>query len=61
MILPDVNLLIYACDAAARQHEAARQWWDTALSGDDPGSTDNDFARFPGLNWHNPLAARRRR
>jgi toxin-antitoxin system PIN domain toxin len=21
-------------------------------------STDGDFARFPGLSWHNPLAAR---
>lgn len=22
-------------------------------------STDADFARFPGLNWHNPITARR--
>ena len=36
MILPDVNLLIYAHDTAASRHEAARQWWDSALSGDEP-------------------------
>lgn len=36
MILPDVNLLIHACDTAARRHAAARRWWDGALSGDEP-------------------------
>jgi toxin-antitoxin system PIN domain toxin len=36
VILPDVNLLIYAHDTAARSHDAAREWWDGALSGDEP-------------------------
>jgi toxin-antitoxin system PIN domain toxin len=36
VILPDVNLLVYAYDTAARHHQAARQWWEDALSGDEP-------------------------
>jgi toxin-antitoxin system PIN domain toxin len=36
VILPDVNLLIHAHDTAARRHEAAKRWWDDALSGDEP-------------------------
>ena len=142
MILPDINLLVYAHDELARPHQAARQWWEAALNGAnsvglpwvvslgfvrlvthprvmvepvsptvaldcvdgwlqrpsvqvlEPGprhlsivrqlflatdvaaglttdthlaalaiehqcelhSNDGDFARFPGLNWHNPLS-----
>ena len=33
MILVDVNLLVYATNAAAEQHVAARDWLDTQLSG----------------------------
>ncbi|MEM0966389.1 MAG: TA system VapC family ribonuclease toxin [Verrucomicrobiota bacterium] len=33
MIFPDANLLLYAEDAESQYHEAARHWWDTALSG----------------------------
>ena len=36
MILPDVNLLLYAHDATAPSHDAARRWWDGVLSGDEP-------------------------
>ncbi len=36
MILPDVNLLLYAYDTAAPHHLAARDWWEGALSGDEP-------------------------
>jgi len=143
MILPDVNLLVFAHNAAAPQHEAAREWWEDLLTREqpvglawavtfgfvrlvthpgvltqpldpvsalerveawfdqssvqplDPGprhlsivrtlftatgvaarlttdthlaalaiehqcelhSNDNDFERFPGLRWHNPLRA----
>lgn len=32
MILPDVNLLVYAVDASSPNHERARQWWDETLS-----------------------------
>lgn len=33
MILVDTNLLIYAVNRDAPQHAAARDWWETALSG----------------------------
>ncbi len=34
MIVPDVNVLIYAADSSSRHHEVARTWWEDALSGD---------------------------
>lgn len=36
MILPDVNLLVYAYNAADPNHEAARGWWEAALNGSTP-------------------------
>lgn len=33
MILPDVNLLLYAVDADAPHHADARRWFEGALSG----------------------------
>lgn len=33
MKLPDVNLFVYAYDALAPQHEAAKEWLEDALSG----------------------------
>ena len=35
MILPDVNLLLYAYNSDARHHQAARAWWEELLSGDE--------------------------
>lgn len=32
MILPDVNLLIYAINRNSPFHETAREWWDGAVS-----------------------------
>lgn len=32
MILPDLNLLLYAHNADSPHHEAARRWWETRLS-----------------------------
>ncbi len=32
MILPDINLLVYAYNTDAPRHEAARRWWEDALS-----------------------------
>lgn len=32
MIIPDVNLLIYAYNEAAPRHVDARAWWETLLS-----------------------------
>jgi uncharacterized protein len=36
MIVPDVNVLIYAYDRTSSAHRAARRWWETALSGNEP-------------------------
>ena len=36
MILPDVNLLIYAYDAGSPLHAAAAAWWQKCLTGDEP-------------------------
>ena len=36
MIVPDVNLLVYAYNAGAHQHIAARRWWDALLNGTEP-------------------------
>ena len=35
MIVPDVNLLLYAEVAAFTEHRAARRWWERVLSGAD--------------------------
>jgi uncharacterized protein len=35
MIVPDANLLLYACDSASPFHERARTWWQECLSGDE--------------------------
>jgi toxin-antitoxin system PIN domain toxin len=41
MLIPDVNLLVYAYDADAPHHALAREWWEGALSGE----------RAVGLPW----------
>ncbi|MFW5686461.1 MAG: type II toxin-antitoxin system VapC family toxin, partial [Spirochaetota bacterium] len=33
MIVPDVNLLVYAYNGDAPHHEAARTWWEEVLNG----------------------------
>lgn len=33
MILPDLNLLVYAHNSAAPHHQQARAWWQAALNG----------------------------
>ncbi len=35
MILPDLNLLVYAYNADAPQHREARAWWETVMNGSD--------------------------
>lgn len=35
MIIPDVNLLLYAVIDAFPQHEKARQWWEDAVNSDE--------------------------
>ncbi len=32
MIIPDVNLVVYAYNSGAPAHSAARQWWEDLLS-----------------------------
>lgn len=36
MIIPDLNLLIYAIDQSFPQHARARDWWRSCLQGDEP-------------------------
>jgi uncharacterized protein len=33
MLIPDVNLLVYAYNSDAPDHARARRWWEDALSG----------------------------
>lgn len=33
MILPDINLLVFAYNEAAPRHEAARAWWEQLMTG----------------------------
>lgn len=110
MILPDLNLLLYAYNSHVAEHELARLWWEQVMNSDElialpqarvltpsaghfsrvmtlmekamaRGSVlsdavlasyaiehraclctnDSDFARFPGLNWLNPLSTDRSR
>ena len=41
MIIPDVNVLVYAYNPNARHHDAARLWWEDVISG----------GRGVGLTW----------
>lgn len=36
MIIPDINLLIYAHNAADPQHTSAKDWWESAINGSHP-------------------------
>ena len=36
MILPDLNLVVFAYNADAPNHAAARAWWEDLLNGTDP-------------------------
>ncbi len=36
MILPDVNLLVYAIDETSSFHKQSRAWWDELLSSTEP-------------------------
>ena len=46
MILLDVNLLLYAYDAATKEHHRARAWLEQRLAGSDE----------VGLTWHTILS-----
>ncbi len=36
MIIPDINLLIYAHNRRDRHHEPAKAWWEETLNGNTP-------------------------
>lgn len=36
MIVPDVNLLVYAYDETSPDHDKARRWWEKVLAGSEP-------------------------
>ncbi len=36
MIVPDINLLIYAHDKTSSHHSSARKWWEATLSDREP-------------------------
>lgn len=36
MIIPDINLLIYAYDSTSPWHERTAKWWSSCLSGSSP-------------------------
>lgn len=36
MIVPDVNILVYAYDADSPRHQVARRWWEETLNGPRP-------------------------
>ena len=55
MILPDVNLLLYAVDETSPLHEAAYDWWNECLS----SSTPVGFC-FPSVLGFIRLATSRR-
>jgi uncharacterized protein len=46
VIVPDVNLLLYATDTLSPHHDRARSWWAQALRGPEP----------VGLPWSTVLA-----
>ncbi len=35
MIIPDANLLVYACDSSSPFHRPAAAWWSDRLNGDE--------------------------
>lgn len=41
MIVPDINLLVYAHNARSPEHREARDWWERSLNGTEP----------VGLSW----------
>jgi uncharacterized protein len=36
VIIPDINLLLYACDSSSPFHAKAAGWWESCLSGTEP-------------------------
>ena len=62
MIVPDINVLIYAYDESIPQHKTFKKWWEEVISGDEPvGIPSVVLLAFVRLVTHptvvrNPLA-----
>lgn len=50
MIVPDINLLLYAYNPHVHQHSAASRWWEGAMNGDEliglPNEVSLGFVRI---------------
>ncbi len=58
MLVPDLNLILYAHDPQSRQHEEARQWWEELLNSGRPvGLAWVTILGFLRLVTHARLAA----
>jgi toxin-antitoxin system PIN domain toxin len=59
VLVLDVNVLVYACDEAAVEHERHRAWLTDALQGDEPvGIADAVLAAFVRIVTHPRILAR---
>ena len=59
MIVPDINLLVYAHNARAPEHRAARAWWEGCLNGTEPvGLSWTAMSGFIRLMTHPRVFAR---
>lgn len=59
MIVPDVNLLIHAYNAASPVHNEARRWWEALMNGNDPiGLTWIAAAGFIRITTNHRILAR---
>jgi toxin-antitoxin system PIN domain toxin len=59
MIVPDINLLVYAHNARSPQHRKARAWWEDCLNGTQPvGLSWVSMSGFLRLMTHPRVLAR---
>jgi uncharacterized protein len=62
MILPDINLLLYAYNSHMPQHKAALRWWESVMNGDEviglPNEVALGFVRIAGNPRLGPAAVR---
>ncbi len=59
MIIPDLNLLVYAHNSADARHAAARRWWEKCLNGDEPvGVAWATLLGFVRLTTHRQVLVR---
>jgi hypothetical protein len=54
VIIPDVNLLLYAVIDAFPQHEKARQWWEDTVNSDEAARHIEAWLELPNVRWARP-------